>query len=117
MIAAGVGFRESCSAEEILSLVREVMERGGTASIACLASAHFKNGAACLHEAAAALGVPVALICEQDLAAAGPRCVTQAISGRPSIAEAACLAAAGPTSRLLLRRLATARATCALATS
>ncbi len=115
MIAAGVGFRRSCSAEELLALVRDAMERAGTASITCLATAHFKHNAACLHEAAAVLGVPVSLVREQDLAAAAPRCVTQAITGTASIAEAACLAAAGPNSRLLLPRLATSRATCALA--
>jgi cobalt-precorrin 5A hydrolase len=117
MIAAGVGFRRNCSSEDLLSLVREVMQRAGTASIACLATAHFKHGAACLDEAAAALGVPIALVGEPDLAAAAPRCVTQAITGNASIAEAACLAAAGPASRLLQPRLATARATCALAES
>jgi cobalt-precorrin 5A hydrolase len=122
MIVAGVGFRRNCSVDDLLSVVRATMARSGTAAIDCLATADFKRGAACLHEAAAALGVEVALVGEPALAAAAPRCLTQsrhvqAITGHASIAEAACLAAAGPGSRLLQPRLAAARATCALAAS
>ena len=70
---------------------------------------------------AAGFGVRLMRVDDGDLAKAAPGCVTAMShampgSGTVSVAEAAALAAAGPGARLLLSRIADARATCALAT-
>jgi cobalt-precorrin 5A hydrolase len=62
------------------------------------------------------------LITDADLKAAGTRVATRsdrvvALTGVPSLAEAAALAAAGPSSRLIAPRLVVGAATCALASS
>jgi cobalt-precorrin 5A hydrolase len=115
MIVAGVGFRTQCQAAEIVALVRDAMQRAGIQSIAGLATATFKHDAACLHEAASSLAVPILFFSAEALQAAGRNCVTSQRDGRPSLAEAACLAATG--GRLLLPRLTSAHASCALATA
>ncbi len=66
------------------------------------------------------LGLPLTFLDHDALAAASVRAVTRsaramAETGLASVAEAAALAGAGPGSRLLLPRVASAAATCALA--
>ena len=62
----------------------------------------------------------VLLVADAALAAAQPGCVTRSaaaerVVGVGSVAEGSALAAAGPGGTLLLPRIASARATCALA--
>jgi cobalt-precorrin 5A hydrolase len=62
------------------------------------------------------------LVADNELKAAGARTETRservlALSGVPSLAEAAALAAAGPSSSLIVSRLVLGAATCALASS
>jgi cobalt-precorrin 5A hydrolase len=119
MIAAGVGFRAACAAEEIEALVREAERAAGYAAEA-LAVPGFKAAAPAVAEAASRLGIPVLAIDEAALAAAQADCPTSsptalAAVGFASVAEACALAAAGPGARLLTGRLASAAATCALA--
>jgi cobalt-precorrin 5A hydrolase len=62
------------------------------------------------------------LVPEVELKAAGARTATRsarvlALIGVPSVAEAAALAAAGPSARLVSPRLVIGAATCALAAS
>lgn len=69
---------------------------------------------------AAALGVPLVLVPRAELEAAGARVQTRServleMTGVPSVAEAAALAAAGPQARLIVPRIAARTATCALA--
>jgi cobalt-precorrin 5A hydrolase len=64
--------------------------------------------------------VPVVLVPQTDLEAAGARGVTYservvAFAGVPSVAEAAALAAGGAAARLIAARIAVGPATCALA--
>jgi cobalt-precorrin 5A hydrolase len=71
---------------------------------------------------ASALGVALVLVPTSELETAGERAVTRsqrvvALMGVPSVAEAAALAAAGGTARLLVPRIAIGSATCALATT
>jgi cobalt-precorrin 5A hydrolase len=66
--------------------------------------------------------VPLVLVPQADLEAAGSRTVTRServvsLMGVPSAAEAAALAAAGPAGRLVTPRTAVGPATCALASS
>jgi len=81
-----------------------------------------KSGEPGIAAAASDLGVPLVLVPQADLEAAGTRTMTRservvALMGVPSAAEAAALAAAGPAARLVAPRTAVGPATCALATS
>jgi cobalt-precorrin 5A hydrolase len=124
MIVAGVGCRRGTAAPDIEAAIREALARAGVTSDAldCIATTAAKNGEAGIVAAAAKLGVAVVLVPEAELLAASGRTVTRservrALTGVPSVAEAAALAAAGPSARLISPRLVRGAATCALATS
>jgi len=107
MIAAGVGFRRGCSAEEILAVLRDAELQAGLRADVVAAPA-FKG---------AMDGLSLVLISDAAVQAAQPACVTRMRDGRPSVAEACALAAAGNGAVLRLPRIAHPRATCALAES
>jgi cobalt-precorrin 5A hydrolase len=118
-IVAGIGCRKDCPTEDVLAVVREACLVSGRA-VRALAAPEFKRHEVGLHNAARSLGVPLILVSAADLTAAQPRCVTSsAIAehavGIGSVAEGCALVAAGTGSQLILRRIAGARATCALA--
>lgn len=116
---AGIGCRNNCPSEDILAVVRRACREAGRPARA-LAAPAFKADEAGLHQAARLLGLPLILVEPADLAAAQARCVTASalarrVTGVASVAEGSALAAAGLGSRLILPRIAGARATCALA--
>ncbi len=118
-VIAGIGLRRGCPAEDIVTLVRRACAEAGR-PVAALAAPAFKGGEAGLGAAAAQLGVALLLVDDEALAAAQAACVTRSEAalravGAASVAEGSALAAAGVGARLLLRRIAGARATCALA--
>lgn len=103
-----------------MGLVRRACEAAGRAPSA-LAAPSFKRGEAGL-AAAGVLGLELVLVEDAALAAMQARCptrsaVARAAVGVGSVAEGSALAAAGPGGRLLLPRIASAAATCALAES
>jgi cobalt-precorrin 5A hydrolase len=124
MIVAGIGCRRGTSAPDIEAAVRAALLQAGLAAnaltaIATMAAKHDEAG---IEAAAANLGVNVVLVAEAELKAAGSRAETKservlALTGVPSVAEAAALAAAGPLARLISPRLVLGAATCALAAS
>ncbi|HEX3349838.1 MAG TPA: cobalamin biosynthesis protein [Acetobacteraceae bacterium] len=121
MIAAGVGCRRGCSADEIVAVVEQACIQAATRPV-LLAAPETKADERGLRDAVARLGLTLHLVPDREIRAAQPRCTTfsarvAAHAGVGSIAEAAALAAAGAGSRVLLPRIATARATCALAVS
>jgi len=122
MIVAGVGFRQGVAAEEIGALVFRALDTMSLAPrlLSRLATAGTRAHEPGLIEAARQLGVPVTAIGPDALAVAAPDVRTQservrALYGVGSVAEAAALACAGDGAELLLGRIASARATCALA--
>ena len=124
MIVAGVGCRRGASAPNIEAAIRTALDRAGIAAHAldCIATAAAKNGEAGIAAAAAKLGVDLVLIQEAELQAANNRTETRservlAVTGVHSVAEAAALAAAGPSARLISPRLVMGAATCAVAVS
>ena len=124
MIVAGVGCRRRAPALDIEAAIRAALERAGIAAQAldCIATTAAKTGEAGIEAAAAKLGVAVVLVPDAELLAAGDRTETKservlALTGVPSVAEAAALAAAGPSARLISPRLVIGTATCALAAS
>ncbi len=119
MIVAGIGCRRGCPAEAIVALVHQAEARAAC-RVDALAAPDFKRHEPGLHAAAAQLARPLLFVSEAALAQAQPRCQTRSEAarrhtGHDSIAEAAALAATdGP---LLLPRIATPQATCAVAGS
>lgn len=122
MIVAGVGCRKGAPAADVETAIRTVLSRAGITSDAldCIATTAAKDGEAGIETAAAKLGVAVVVVSQDELKAAGERAETRServltLMGVPSVAEAAALAAAGPSGRLISPRLVIGAATCALA--
>jgi cobalt-precorrin 5A hydrolase len=124
MIVAGVGCKRGAPAPDIEAAICAALERAGVDAHAldCIATIAAKDAEIGIATVAAKLGVTVVLVPDADLQMAGARTETRservlALTGVPSVAEAAALAAAGPAARLLGPRLVMGAATCALATS
>jgi len=122
MIVAGIGFRRSVAADEIVTLVEQALKRAALAPHALpgLATIEPLARLPAFADAARRLAVTATAIDEDGLTAAGPRVRTQsarslAAHGVGSVAEAAALAAAGSRAELILERIASPSATCALA--
>ncbi len=115
MIVAGIGCRRGCRPEAIVALVRQA--EALAAPVEALAAPAFKRGEPGLREAAERLGLPLWFVDEATMLAAQSKCVTRSeaaerATGLPSVAEAAALGAGGV---LVLARLTSTGATCALA--
>jgi cobalt-precorrin 5A hydrolase len=126
MIVAGVGCRRGTTAVAIMAAIEAALARNGLArdTVGVVATSASKAAEPGIADAAAALGVPLVLVAQADLEAAAPRTVSSsvrvlALTGVPSVAEAAALAAAlaagGSAARLVAPRVAVGNATCALA--
>jgi cobalt-precorrin 5A hydrolase len=121
MIIAGIGCRRGASAREIEVAIAQALARRNLAptALGLVATAEAKANEAGISEAAAALGVKLALIATEQLAAASANVATkservQELIGVPSVAEAAALAAGGTEARLLAPRIVVGPVTCAL---
>jgi cobalt-precorrin 5A hydrolase len=124
MIVAGVGCRRGAAAADIEAAIRAALARVGitAAELKAIATSAAKDAETGIATAASTFGIGVMLISDADLKAASARAATRsdrvlALTGVPSLAEAAALAAAGPSSRLIASRLVVGAATCALARS
>ena len=124
VIVAGVGCRRGASAEEISAAIASALAQAGLAGSALdmIAAPTSKGEEQGIVAAASAIGVRLMLVSQNEMMEAGARAQTRserviALKGVPSVAEAAALAAAGPSARLLARRIAIGPATCALATT
>jgi cobalt-precorrin 5A hydrolase len=124
MIVAGVGCQKGAPAAEIEAAIAAALDRAGLLAnaLSLIATSAAKAGEGGIAAAASALGVPLVLVPQDELEAAGHRTTTTsarviAVTGVPSLAEAAALAAGGRASRLIAPRVAVGPATCALAQS
>ena len=124
MIAAGVGCRRGASAPDIETAIRAALARANIAADALdvIATIEAKRTEPGILAAAETFGVSVVIVPEHELALAGDRVETHSdrvltLTGVGSVAEAAALAAAGPSARLIAPRLAIGAATCAIAAS
>lgn len=122
MIVAGIGCRRDTSAEEVERVVRLAlgMFRLAPERLDALATESDKALETGLVEAARLLSVKLVACTVSDLdRVAGkvltPSLLVLATKGVPSIAEASALVVAGQNARLLGTRVATERATCAIA--
>ncbi|WP_342154038.1 cobalamin biosynthesis protein [Methylorubrum sp. SB2] len=123
-LVAGIGFRHAATVEEIVDLIGRALAEAEFApdALAAIATAADRAGEDVCRAAAAAFGLKPVAVSPDALAAVDAGVVTRsariaASRGVGSVAEAAALAAAGPNARLLLPRIASAGATCALAAS
>jgi cobalt-precorrin 5A hydrolase len=119
---AGVGCKAGASAGEIEVAIAEALARAGLSAgaLTALATSFAKADEPGIAVAAAARGLKLLVVSQRDLEAADARIITRservlALTGVPSVSEAAALAAAGPASRLVGARVAVGPATCALA--
>jgi cobalt-precorrin 5A hydrolase len=124
MIVAGIGCRKGVSAAEVEAAIAAALADAGLATqqLDLIAAPAMKGAEPGIVNAASARGVPLVLVPRANLEAASERTVSHskrvfAILGVPSAAEAAALAACGPTARLVAPRVAVGPATCALATT
>jgi len=122
MIVAGVGCRRGAQAADIAAAIAAALAGAGLATevLALIATSARKADEPGIAAAASAIGVPLVVVPQHDLEAAGARTATKsarviALAGVPSVAEAAALAAGGPGARLIAPRIAVGPATCALA--
>jgi cobalt-precorrin 5A hydrolase len=119
MIIAGLGYRAGCPADEIVGIIETAQARVGLRAD-ILAIPAFKPFDSGVHEAATRLGLLLirvdrpALERVQHLCPTPSHVVSEAV-GLASIAEGCALAGAGMDARLLLARIKTACATCAVA--
>jgi cobalt-precorrin 5A hydrolase len=121
-LVAGIGFRRDTGADEIAALIGRALGQLGADPIqlSAVATAADRAGEPAITAAAAGFGLSPCPVAPEALAASDARVVTRSprierLRGVGSLAEAAALAAAGPDSRLVLPRIASGGATCALA--
>src|SRR5260221_13343773 len=121
MIGAGAGGGKGARAAALEGGLVAAFARVGVATteLRFIATSAAKGGEPGIAAAASAIGVPLVLIPQGDLAAAGMRATTRservmALAGVPSVAEAAALVAGGPDARLIVPRNAVGPAACAL---
>lgn len=119
LIVAGLGCRRACSGAEIVALARRSAALAGRLP-ALLAIPWFRREETGPAAAAELLGLPLLVVTEAALAAAQPFCITRsapalAARGLASIAEGCALAGAGIGATLILPRIASVMATCAIA--
>lgn len=122
MIALGIGCRRNASAEEIEAVIAQALGAASLsiAAVSVIATEHDKADEPGLIEAARRLGRPLRGIVVDELAKMSDLVATrsarvQQLKGVPSVAETAALAAIGRGGRLIVARVASAAATCALA--
>jgi cobalt-precorrin 5A hydrolase len=118
-VIAGIGCRAGCSAEEIIALLRRACADTGR-EVTAIAAPAFKRHEPGLHQAASDLALPLIVVEPAQISAAQARCLTRSVHaertvGVSSVSEGCALAAAGAGSVLVLPRIASAAATCALA--
>jgi cobalt-precorrin 5A hydrolase len=122
MIVAGLGFRSGVTPEELLGILTLALAQARLAPdrLGRLATAASRAAEPAYQETARQLGLEAVALDDETLrgAAGQVRTMSPRVLARyrvGSIAEAAALAGAGPKSELILARIASPRATCALA--
>ena len=126
LLVAGLGCRKGCSRVELEALLHRALRDHGLtiAALSGLASSEIKANEPGLHELAAHLALPLALLSAAQLAPydaslseASP--LSKTLTGSAGLAEASALAQAESLShdkaRLLCSKLRSANATCAIA--
>ncbi len=124
LIAIGIGCRKGCSGDVLIRLISQALaqwpqdlpEHG----VRKLFTIDDKRDEAGIRQAADLLGIELALLSRDQLNAVMPRTQTysaraQELFGVASVAEAAALAGAGANAVLIVPRISSDNATCAIA--
>jgi cobalamin biosynthesis protein CbiG len=115
--AVGFGCSSAASVDDVVALLRASI--GAVTDGTCLATLDRREAIA--REVAAALKIELVLfpaaVLAQVHAIVTPSLRAAALTGTPSVAEAAALIAVGPSARLVIPRRTGRRCTCALAES
>jgi cobalt-precorrin 5A hydrolase len=121
-IVAGLGCRKGTSADDLLSALDAacIEAKITRADVAALATGEIKRTEPGMVELAARLSLTLHIVGDKDLQAAEPRIRTisrlsLAATQSSSLSEAAALATAGETSEIIVPRIVSHGATCALA--
>jgi cobalt-precorrin 5A hydrolase len=121
LIAIGVGCRKGASSEAIVALVRRALAQAGSrGGDQRLFTSEDKHGETNLARAAGALGLELNFLARSRLLVEAARAVTRServerLIGLPGLAETAALAGAGRGGELIVARIASDGATCAIA--
>ena len=122
VLAVGIGSERGIAAGELEALIRDTLRSRDLSphAVACLVTLDLKEDEAAMHEVAETLGVPLRFFPAETLAAEAPRLKTPSAAveravGIAGVAEAAALAAAGTGGQLVVPKVKSARATCAIA--
>ncbi len=122
VLALGLGCERGAAPEEVLALARETLTEAGLAegALAGVFSIDQKADEPALHAVAEAFGVSARFFDAARLEAEAPRLANPSDLvfhevGCHGVAEGAALAAAGPEGELIVSKVKSARATCALA--
>ncbi len=121
VLALGVGCERGTAAEELVTLARDALAEAGLAegAVACVASLDLKADEPAVHALAAELKVPARFFTPAVLEAEAPRLANPSElvfreTGCHGVAEGAALAAAGADGALVVPKVKSARATCAI---
>jgi cobalt-precorrin 5A hydrolase/precorrin-3B C17-methyltransferase len=124
VLALGVGCERGCDVDEVLKLVEKTLFDAGLSqqSIACVTSIDLKSDEKAVLELAKNLSVPARFFEASELEAltsrlVNPSDVVFAEVGCHGVSEGAALAAAGHEAELIVAKVKSARATCAIARS
>ena len=121
-LVIGLGCERGTPAEDLIILADQVMTEHHLApqSVAAIASIDVKADEPAIHAAARHLGVEARFFTAAELRSEAhrlqtPSSIVEQEVGTPGVAEAAALAAAGPESDLIVAKIKSKRATCAIA--
>ena len=122
LIVVGIGCRKGATEKEIEAAIQAALKEAGRPqdAVGLIATSDGKGGEPGIVAAAAARRLRLVLVGPAELEAAGSRTqssspLVKALAGVPSVAEAAALAAGGPSAKLILPRISVGPVTCALA--
>lgn len=124
MMIAGIGCRKGVSEREVMEALASALSAYGLGlpALDAIATAEAKRTETAISDTARRLGLPLNIVQDDALQAAADGCLSAsehslAVSGTPSLSEAAALAAIGAGARLLGPRIVHGNVTCALAES
>lgn len=121
-LAIGVGCERDCESQELIELVTKTLEDNNLApaSVALIASLDLKADESAVHALGKHLDVPVRFLSAGELNEQAPRLknpsdIVLREVGCPGVSEGAALVSAGATGELIVEKIKSARATCAIA--
>ena len=121
-IAIGIGCKRNCSVDEIIELIHTALEKADIviSEVDIMATAWVKEGAENVQNAAEAMDLPLIFVPKKECDKIAN--LAQTISQKvvelysiPSVAEVSALAVTGNNPKLILPRINSNNATCAIA--